>query len=633
VAEQDYFSGAGSKYGQLAGSLLSSRRRRKKKDIITLLALSGISEALGQKGLQLKEDVTNAAAEVTDQYTDIFQDNKDIWEANDEKRAALAAYENEYSRDTYLNSEAIRLFNEDPELQAQYGANPWNRVKKFGADALADDEYQLAMDVKKEYRDLAELNVKSYREKPEIGKFKTWTQFNAKAKKEFKAALTAVKDDPTKKGAIRAWINEKWGYDKDGTPRFGMIKKAELELAVENAKANRLAQDKLTESELVYLDPEKEEVSIYEKIIAAREKYTTFTTNAEQIKVDLKTYKTKIESGDFDITDLETFFSLGGTTTTNIPALDQVNEHERENFINIYTEVTAIRDQLKMVDPERAVSIDITDYLDNRKRDIYDLGMGIQRDKGKDVNDQMKNETLRQIVFDTITLDKERNIDVRIMLETLDGDFIWNEAGNKDASTKTSNVFISEVIRAATKLENKYNMEPNEALSEAYKLQKEGIWESQEWLGRDAPDIYRGIKKDRALNRSFFEYVDPDFYTMPLLPETATEYVDYINNSNWFQQNRTFEDTDGNEASWNPDINLNANGDFVVGPNKSVFTVVDDEERTRWEIKIQAENTGRTRINPNTDEEEDIYEWVPLYRFIVEEIDTSRIPRKRRRVP
>ena len=60
---------------------------------------------------------------------------------------------------------------------------------------------------------------------------------------------------------------------------------------------------------------------------------------------------------------------------------------------------------------------------------------------------------------------------------------------------------------------------------------------------------------------------------------------------------------------------------------------MDDEERTRWEIKIQAENTGRTRINPNTDEEEDIYEWVPLYRFIVEEIDTSRIPRKRRRAP
>ena len=617
MAQQDYFSGAGSKYGQLAGSLLSSQRKRKKKDIVKLLALSGISELLGQKGLQLKADVANTMAEVTDQYTDIFENNKDIWKANDGKRAALASYENEYSRDTYLNNEAIRLFNEDPELQAQYGANPWSRVKKFGADALADDEYQLAMNVKDKYRELAELNVLSYKDKPEIGKFKTFTQFNAKAKKEFKAALTAVKDDPTKKGAVRAWFNEKWGYDKDGTPRFGMIEKAELELAAENAKVKRLAQDKLTEGTQAYVDPEKEEESIYEAIRLARETYTTFTTNAEQIKVDLKTYKTKIESGDFDITDLETFFSLGGTTTTNIPALDQVNEHERENFINIYTEVTAIRDQLKMVDPERAVSIDITDYLDNRKRDIYDLGMGIQRDKGKDVNDQMKNETLRQIVFDTITLDKERNIDVRIMLETLDGDFIWNEAGNKDASTKTSNVFISEVIRAATKLENKYNMEPNEALSEAYKLQKEGIWESQEWLGRDAPDIYRGIKKDRALNRSFFEYVDPDFYTMPLLPETATEYVDYINNSNWFQQNKTFEDADGNEASWNPNINLNTNGDFEVGPNKSVFTVVDDKERTRWEIKIQAENTGRTRINPKTEEEEDIYEWVPLYRFIV----------------
>jgi len=131
VAQQDYFSGAGSKYGQLAGSLLSSQRKRKKKDIVKLLALSGISELLGQKGLQLKADVANTMAEVTDQYTDIFENNKDIWKANDGKRAALASYENEYSRDTYLNNEAIRLFNEDPELQAQYGANPWSRVKNL----------------------------------------------------------------------------------------------------------------------------------------------------------------------------------------------------------------------------------------------------------------------------------------------------------------------------------------------------------------------------------------------------------------------------------------------------------------------------------------------------------------------
>ena len=31
------------------------------------------------------------------------------------------------------------------------------------------------------------------------------------------------------------------------------------------------------------------------------------------------------------------------------------------------------------------------------------------------------------------------------------------------------------------------------------------------------------------------------------------------------------------------------------------------------------ENTGRTRINPKTEEEEDIYEWVPLYRFVPKE--------------
>ena len=294
----------------------------------------------------------------------------------------------------------------------------------------------------------------------------------------------------------------------------------------------------------------------------------------------------------------------------------------REAFITVYTEARAIRDQLKTLDPKKAASIDVTDYFEignNRKRDIYDIGMGIQRDKGDDVSDQMENPALRLQVLDTITMDMEKNIDVRIMLETLDGDFKPSETGDREESTKTSNVFISAVLRASTKLENDYDMEQNEAISQAYKLQKEGIYESQERLGRKAPNIYFGRKKDRDLNRSLFEYVDPDFYTMPLVPETATEWVDYVNSSKWYQQNRTFKDTDGNEASWNPNINLNTNGDFVYGPNKSEFEITDNKEKPTWHLKIRAENTGRTRINPKTKEEEDIYEWVPLYRFVPKE--------------
>ena len=97
MAQQDYFSGAGSKFGQLAGSILSSKRRRKKRAAITALALSAFVETLGAKNRQLQQGLTDAVADVNDNYSDIFQNNKDIWEANDEKRAALRLYEDEYS--------------------------------------------------------------------------------------------------------------------------------------------------------------------------------------------------------------------------------------------------------------------------------------------------------------------------------------------------------------------------------------------------------------------------------------------------------------------------------------------------------------------------------------------------------
>lgn len=591
MAQQDYLSKAGGQFGTLAGSILSDRRKRKKKDAWTAVAVQAFIETLAAKNRQLDQGLKDSLEEVNDNYADIFQNNQDIWNNNSDKRAALRKYEDEYSRDKYLNDEAINLFNNDKDLVAQYGANPWSRVKKYGADALSTEEYQAAQELFGEYKELAEDNIKTYKDSPSSD-FRTYTQFNALAKKEYKAALDAVKNDPTQKGAIRSWFNKRFGTDDDGKPRYGMIKKAELELIRDNAMLERKVQASITKGDELYKSPVKEDKKIDERIRAMREKYTGFTTNDELIASKRVNLKKKIESNEFTAVNLEDYLSVGGTATTNIPKIDQIFEYEIPNFVQVFTKVRAMREQLPNVD------FDPTDVLTQRELNIYDLGMGINRDKGKDVNEQILNDSLRQQVLNTINVNMDFDDNVRKMLQALDGEFI-EDANGKDSSTETSARFISNVIRSATMLENKYDMDSNEALKQAYELQKEGLLETDETFGiLDAPDIYKGWIRDyrrAATTKTVAEYVDPDVYSLPLIPETAQEWADNVNESLWMQS-RTYKDEELNkEVSWNPKEAFKENSTYVH----------KDPNNDRWLITLTP-----------TKNKQDKYEWVSSYQFI-----------------
>ena len=594
MAQQDYLSKAGGQFGTLAGSILSDRRRRKKKDAITALAISAFVETLGAKNKQLDQELEDSLSAVKDNYADIFQNNQDIWNDNADKREALRKYEDEYTRDKYLNDEAINLFNNDKDLVAQYGSNPWSRVKKYGVDALSTEEYQSAQELFKEYKELAEDNILTFKNNPATS-FKTFTDFNKLAKAEYKAALDAVKNDPTRKGAIRSWFNKRFGTDDDGKPRYGMLKKAELELARENAMLARKAQDKITRGNSVYKTPAEEDKKIDERIRAMREKYTGFTTNAELIASKRNSLKKKIESNEFTATDLEEYLSVGGTATTNIPKIDQIFDYEIPNFVQVFTKVRAMREQL----PD--VTFDPTDVLTQRELNIYDLGMGINRDKGKEVNKQIENEPLRQQVLNTIMVNMDSDDNLRKMLQELDGDF--KEESGKDASTEASSVFITNVIRAATVLENKYDMDSNEALQQAYELQKEGVISTDKTFGMfDAPDIYKGWWRDwKKTRKTVVDYVDPDVYSLPLIPETAQEWAENVNESMWLQS-RKYEDNETNEeVSWNPEQAFIENSTFVH----------KDPNNNRWIITLTP-----TEIKAPTDEEPGEYKWVSSYQFI-----------------
>jgi len=87
MAQEDYLSG--SQFGQVAGSLLASRRKRDKKDFRRALLATIIFEGLGAAQKQQKQDIIDGVNDVKDKYTDIFQNNKVLYELQTEPIISL----------------------------------------------------------------------------------------------------------------------------------------------------------------------------------------------------------------------------------------------------------------------------------------------------------------------------------------------------------------------------------------------------------------------------------------------------------------------------------------------------------------------------------------------------------------
>ena len=228
MAQQDYFSGAGSKYGQLAGSLLSSQRKRKKKDIIKLLALSGVSELLGQKGLQLKQEVADAIANLTEDNKIGTISRQYQWQEAEQGRAR---YKNYTENPTLAIQEyAKELYNKDPGID-KWGIT-FNDRGKLTGDAKNIDEMIWQQKLKDSENYHIDLGNDPLASEP------TFASFNQVYVNEHRAALQRIKDDPTKKGAIRNFISKKFPKRYNG-----LI--TELDAALEEQKTRVKFQEQV----------------------------------------------------------------------------------------------------------------------------------------------------------------------------------------------------------------------------------------------------------------------------------------------------------------------------------------------------------------------------------------------------
>ena len=566
VSGSDYLSG--SEFGQVAGALLARRDKEDKKQAKRALVASAVLESLGVLQRNQKQGVIDSINETNEKYSDIFENNKDIFISKNKERNEFLSYKE--NPDAYIEKKAIEFFNNDTELQAKLGVNPYSNISRSN---LSVDSYESAMKVLEDKRKLAKEYIEAQGQNPAVT-IQTFTKFNEAAKEEYKAALAAVEDDPTKKGLIRAAFNKIFGTGEE--------KKANLLIELEKAETKRKLQDEKIpyfdtvkgKEELINREVQKGEEEVKKDSFLYETKSMKLTKDNEAILKYIEDAQFKdIMEGSKEAQELEDNIISAyrkGLTVSKIKELDEIQENNLSDFVSTFVKVERIREDAPDMDP--------TDFLTVKERDLYDLGMGITRDEINAV-EEIRNKENRLEVVSQINSIIGQETDVSKKLSMIDGNF---GTDGTDA-TGLSSVYVSNVIRAKTHLMNKYDMDDIEALKTAMDMQLEGV---SIGAGGSKEDYNRGWIARQFTTQTpthGIEYVNPDVENLPIIPDNANIHAQNLNQYKYLQ-NRKYKDDEGNKQTLRPD---------KVGKEYNV----DDEDFTvSFVVKEIKDAQGRTTL-------------------------------------
>ena len=567
MAIEDYFKGSSEAYGQLAGSLLAGNRKADKKRAKRALIASTVMGTFGALQQQQKQKIIDGTAEVNTKYQDIFDNNEEIYNSKVNARADFLKFkENE---DAWIENKAKELFNQDLDLQAQLGTNPYSAINKQN---LTEESYDLAqkrLDVK---RKEARTYIESQAVNPAVTT-QTFTKFNAPAKVEYQAAMDAVKDDPYKQGLIKSAYNKYFGDGEDT--------KADLLDSLEKAKAARTAQENyIPYSETVKgIEAARQQkiangkragllgTGLEEDLFVTKEEVLEKTNKAVLKNIENAQFKDiKIGSDEYKKLQEDIVYAYRkGLSPSKIKELNELQENQLEDFTKVFSRVETMS--------KRSPDSDVTDFLSMKDRDIYDTGMGITRD---DYNllEEAQDATNRTTITAQINSIIGRGDKDSELLGMIDGQF-----GTGVDATGQSSIFVTNVIKAKTVLQKKYDMEETEAFELAYNMQIEGI-NKEQGGSQEEPNTRGWFSKKIRFDKTTHsvEYVNPDVEQLEILPETMKDYADNLN-ENMYMQKRKYKDEDGNSKTFAPDV---VGKQFVVGAEDYTITfeVAQDKKWT-----------------------------------------------------
>ena len=326
MAIEDYFKGSSQAYGQIAGSLLAGRRKEDKKEAKRALIASTIMASFGALQNQQKQSIIDGANDVKEQYSDIFNQNKQEFEAYSDERNRLKMYQKEGNN--YLNKEAAARVN-STDAAIEMGVSFENRRNE------PLEVRQKLMEAFNAQKNAIKAELEALEKDPRATS-KTFSSFNQRAMDEYKAALSLVEDDPTKKGILREGFNKIFGTARDGTKRFGMAERAELENALNTAKENRTNFRSKIEDINNILTEENPEIGLSEEglVDAIKNKTKAYSSDeiGDQVKLTLNSF---IETDGSESAYYNTPFNIDMETSSGKSKNKDLKKQLRKG--NIYT--------------------------------------------------------------------------------------------------------------------------------------------------------------------------------------------------------------------------------------------------------------------------------------------------------
>jgi len=220
-------------------------------------------------------------------------------------------------------------------------------------------------------------------------------------------------------------------------------------------------------------------------------------------------------------------------------------------------------------------------YLSLKEQDI--LGRVIpQTDEEIDVFEEMEDENNIQRVAQSMDMQIKKFkasgdtelISIATKLEQLGGELKFDKSEGTYKVTKQNAAFIDNVIKGKVALQNldpvAYKDE-SRAFKDSFNLQLEGLTT----LKTEPTGALRFISSGKR--ETLVEYVDPKVTTLPIVPETAEDFANYLNEYEYFQR------IVGEEYLTNDTATPDREGKNLIIPDEEggfsvSFTVVKDED-------------------------------------------------------
>ena len=339
-----------SRFGQVATSLLGQGRKAKRRDFVYSL-LGGFLK--GQQR-RLKQGLNDAYNNLQIEYDSIFRNNQAKYELSKNDRADYQSYLKD--PEEFKEQKGIELFNQDPSVLAS-GKN-YSQINQ-----LDPESKKYALELYDKYQDEAEKNIQRLGKAPEVS-MATYEMYNKAAMDSYKAKYAALSNDPAKQNLLNAAFAKIF-------PNMFAAERGQYEVAVENAEANKAAQDRMSLSYVKPLEQQEQEdnqASVDNINKAAQEvEMPMLYTSAERLKLDKNSFLNKVNQSGYKLTleDLDRAAVLG-VEIPGLPGFNDLIADDRPILQSAFVKAQKIKSEGQ----------NPLDVLIGRERDVYAIAIG-----------------------------------------------------------------------------------------------------------------------------------------------------------------------------------------------------------------------------------------------------------------